>query len=95
MDRSQADKQLAYRSLPSKFKKNRIEEAQQLPQDLRENPQGACRYPEENFISMFVGAKKDIRLATYRYVTSDKPVAVVFIFNGLYYHTNHSAHIAK
>lgn len=26
---------------------------------------------------------------------SEKPSAVVFIFNGLYYHTNNSAHVAK
>lgn len=36
-----------------------------------------------------------MKLSTYRYVTSDHPTGVIYIFNGLYYHTNHSAHVAK
>ena len=95
MDCSQLDEQLAYRALPSKQKKKRIEEAEQLSEYLRPNPQGSCRYPEENFLNLHVGPKKDIKLATYRYVTSEKPRAVVFVFSGISYHTNHSAHVAK
>lgn len=58
------------------------------------NPRANHIYPEENFIPL-VSRHKNIKLQTYRYQTTDKPIGLVIILNGLCYHTNHSAHVAK
>lgn len=95
MKSSQAEIQLNYRNMTSKQKKKRIEEASQQPENARPNPQAGHHFPEEQFIDMRVGDKESVKLATYRYVSAEQPIGVIHIFNGLYYHTNHSAHVAK
>lgn len=81
-----------------KLKVKLIKQASQDEKWRKDNPQGSCKFLEQDFIDFDVyQGKQKLSLKTYRHYkskdTSDA-IGVVFMFHGLNSHMGHGAHIA-
>lgn len=84
--------------MDQKTKMKLIKQASQDEKCRRDNPQGTCKFLEQDWIHFEVyQGKHKLALKTYRHYKSknmDDAIGIVFMFHGLNSYIGHGAHIA-